>query len=267
MNIKKRIKNSIDLFTKLKKYLREDPTNYFQTKKALQVYLLQDSKNLNQDVVDQISPDELGDFTYKILDLLNNPNHPPGNSKEITERIDKIIMTLGDSINSIHSESITLFYSWQSDTTHKTNRNYINKVLEQIRKELEIELKITIILDKDTQNTPGSPDIISVILNKIEKCDIFIGDVTPITSANNKKIPNPNVMLELGYAWSKKGTDRILMILNESYSSPRELPFDLGFKRQIRYSYSKDQSPLPTEVLKAPLKSQIKSIILDILNT
>ncbi len=149
---------------------------------------------------------------------------------------------------------------------HKTNRNYINKVLEQIRKELEIELKFTIILDKDTQNTPGSPDIINVILNKIEKCDIFIGDVTPITSANNKKIPNPNVMLELGYAWSQKGTDRILMILNESYSSPRELPFDLGFKRQIRYSYSKTQSSFPTEVLKAPLKLQIKSIILEIIN-
>ncbi len=81
----------------MKKYLREDSTNYFETKKALQVYLLQDSKNLNQEVVDQISPDKLGDFTYKILDLLNNPNHPPGNSREITERIDKIIKTLSES--------------------------------------------------------------------------------------------------------------------------------------------------------------------------
>lgn len=266
MNINKRLKNSIDLLTNLKNYLKVGASSYFETKKALRTYLLKDNKYLNPEIVELVPPTELGGLEYKLLDLLNNPNHPPGNSIEVSERIDKIIQTLSVSKKATLTSDITIFYSWQSDTNHKTNRNYINKVLEQIRKELEAELKITITLDKDTKNISGSPDIINVIRKKIEKCDIFIGDVTPIISTDNKKIPNPNVMLELGYAWSQKGADRILMILNESYSSPRDLPFDLGFKRQIRYNYENTQIPLPIEALKGPLKSQIKSIILEIID-
>ncbi|TGM85585.1 hypothetical protein [Leptospira licerasiae] len=256
------IRNSISLFESLKNYLRIDANKYFQHLSAIREYLLQDNKNLSSEIISGINPFELGSFKQDVFSLLNNPNHPPGNSKLISEQIDRILEILRKIITVTNSDNIVVFYSWQSDLPHKYNRNFIDKALKKVCKEISVSTGRTINLDKDTLGVSGSPDIINEILKKIEKCSVFVADVTPVASLGNKKLTNPNVMLELGYAWKAKSSENILMILNEAYASTKELPFDLGFKRQIRYSYgSENAEPLKVDQLASSLKSQIRSII------
>lgn len=131
--------------------------------------------------------------------------------------------------------TITIFYSWQSDSPSKTNRWFIKDALESAVKQLMAEGHVEEAprVDHDTNDVHGDPDIFSTILQKIDNCDVFIADVTIVaTTPDGKNIPNPNVLLELGYAYKVAGSGRIIKIMNESYGDPSKgLPFDLAHKR------------------------------------
>ncbi len=127
---------------------------------------------------------------------------------------------------------LRIFYSWQATLPNRTNRSFIKTSIERALKELNKEFSLETSLDSDTTNVAGSPDIINTILEKIDNSDVFIADVSIV----NGSIPNPNVMFELGYAMKALGGGKIIMIFNEAYGSTRDLPFDLGFKRQMLYN-------------------------------
>jgi len=92
-------------------------------------------------------------------------------------------------------------------------------------------------IDQDTQGQSGTPAISETIYRKIEKCSVFLADVTlvgktdPKDGRRSKQLPNPNVLIELGYAAGKLGWDRIVLALNKHYGSPESLPFDLRNRR------------------------------------
>jgi hypothetical protein len=92
-------------------------------------------------------------------------------------------------------------------------------------------------LDQERKGIPGSPDLARVILEKIEQSAVFVADVTSvgITTTQNegtqpKKVINPNVAIELGYALHTLGDRAFLMVMNEHYGSRADLPFDLQSK-------------------------------------
>ncbi|MBL0439820.1 nucleotide-binding protein [Aeromonas caviae] len=110
-----------------------------------------------------------------------------------------------------------IFYSWQSDIPSRLNRNIIedalNRALKAIRRDETESLEP--VLDRDTSGVPGSPSISDTIFKKISSADIFVADVTIINkNSDNKKTPNPNVLIELGFAISQLGWDRIILIQN-----------------------------------------------------
>ena len=145
---------------------------------------------------------------------------------------------------------------------NKTNRGLIrdclDKAISEINKGLSIESRVT--LDSDTSNTPGSPDIINTILEKIDSSQIFVADVSLVNASQ----PNANVMFELGYAMKTLGDQNIIMVFNESHGATKDLPFDLGFKRQMIYSCSSSEEDMASvrRSLTSKLKSAI-SLILD----
>ena len=158
-----------------------------------------------------------------------------------------------------------IFYSWQSDIENKFNRNFIKDCLELAIKQLnqELEIEDALRLDHDTKDVEGSPDIANTILKKIEGSDIFIGDITFITKSKNEKhCPNPNVLIELGYALNSLGDNRVINIMNSSFGSPdKNLPFDLAHKRwPIVYSLSDDNYADKSSV-KSKLIASIKSAL------
>jgi len=157
-----------------------------------------------------------------------------------------------------------IFYSWQSDLANKANRSAIEKALKKSIKNLskdEIDLEIAI--DRDTQGMSGSPDIVNTIFNKISSSQIFIGDISIINSQSliDRKCPNPNVLLELGFAANLLSWDRIICVFNKNFGVPEDLPFDLKFRRLLVYDSSKEKDNIDN--LSLNLEKAIKSIIDD----
>jgi hypothetical protein len=160
----------------------------------------------------------------------------------------------------------TIFYSWQSDLPNSTNRGFIEDCLQRSLKEVRADedLKLDPCLDRDTSGVPGSPDIAATIFEKIKAADIFVGDVSFINQgAAGRPTPNPNVLVELGYAAGLLGWDRLICVFNKASGSISDLPFDIRPRRVRAYELVEGQEK--AEQRKA-LVSVLKSDITDILH-
>ncbi|HEX7929617.1 MAG TPA: hypothetical protein VF470_01730, partial [Sphingomicrobium sp.] len=122
--------------------------------------------------------------------------------------------------------------------------------------------EIALTIDSDTQGEPGTPPITDTVLKKIRACDIFLADMTFVAQTGEKLIPNPNVMGEYGYALHAKGTRRILLVMNEAYGSPDELPFDLHHLRHPEgYSIAEDVTDGPRRAARKELGRRLADYI------
>ncbi len=128
-----------------------------------------------------------------------------------------------------------VFYSWQSDTDSKYNRNYIRNLLDSFSKSYS---PCSIEISESVGNKPGSPNIADTIIAKIDKANIFVCDLTPIKELNGKQLPNPNVLFELGYAVCRLGWERIICVVNTVYGDIDKMPFDIRQNRISHYKYS-----------------------------
>ena len=138
--------------------------------------------------------------------------------------------------------SNTIFFSWQSDLSE--TRNVIQKALLKAIRNLnrDLSLEEALRLDEDTSGVAGWPEITSTILDKIERCEVFVADITPINGPqpDYRFTPNPNVLFELGYALATGlGRMRIICVVNTSYlpdGDLKELPFDVRGSRPLQFS-------------------------------
>ena len=173
----------------------------------------------------------------------------------------------------------TVFYAWQSDTSDKLNRNFIEgaikKAIKKVKAEsgtvpaaIDMKLEIAPALEPDVakqieepveespddfdilfqvgaRGEPGAPIIAEAILQRISDSGVFIADITPTTTVKTfdnrtKKVPNANVLIEVGAASrTGRGWDRILLVMNTARASVDELPFDLRH-RHCQASYKLD---------------------------
>ena len=140
----------------------------------------------------------------------------------------------------------TIFYSWQSDLDSRTNRNLIEDALKRAIKAIarDQDAGVEPVLDRDTANIIGTPDIAQSILAKIATADIFVADVSIIsTPQQGRPTPNPNVLVELGYAVAELGWENVVLVMNSVYGGPDQLPFDLRGRRTVVYEMRGDQAP------------------------
>jgi|ERR1051326_3078408 hypothetical protein len=132
-----------------------------------------------------------------------------------------------------------VFYSWQSDLPNATNRGFIQRALEVAAAAIVADETVAIepVVDRDTQGVPGSPDIATTIFAKIVAADVFVADVSIVSRpGNSRPSPNPNVLIELGYALRNLGFERVIFVFNEAFGRIDELPFDLRSRRITVYS-------------------------------
>ena len=108
-----------------------------------------------------------------------------------------------------------VFWSWQNDYSPDTCRHFIRSALKEAVQALASEMEIQEPeregpqLDHDTQGVPGWADINASILAKIAEAAVFVANITPIAQTKEgKALPNPNVLVELGYALGKNGFER-----------------------------------------------------------
>jgi hypothetical protein len=143
-----------------------------------------------------------------------------------------------------------IFYSWQSDLPNPTNRGFIQTALEAAAEKIKADDTVAVepVVDRDTKNVPGSPDIASTIFTKITGADIFVADVSIVVRAENMRpSPNPNVLIELGYAIKTLGHERIILVFNKSFGKIEELPFDLRTRRVLVYEMTEKEKDRATE--------------------
>lgn len=140
--------------------------------------------------------------------------------------------------NKIYS----IFYSWQSDIN--ASRTSIYKKLSEIKKEFKNKNKIEIIIDQATRDTEGSIPISDTLLEKICKADFFVCDISIIHKKGvmPRRTPNPNVLIELGYAVACLGWDRVIMFVGNK-DDIEDLPFDIKHRRIFKVD---DQSSTNT---------------------
>lgn len=122
-----------------------------------------------------------------------------------------------------------IFYSWQSDQpkTRAAIKSAITEAAEKFNSVSIIEA---------TSNRTGSPDIVDSLLEHIDEADLLVADLTPFYVFEKKdgavkKSPNPNVLIELGYASKTLGWDRIICVVD---GEPDDLPFDISKHRITR---------------------------------
>ncbi|CCD84565.1 protein of unknown function [Bradyrhizobium sp. ORS 285] len=165
-----------------------------------------------------------------------------------------------------------IFWSWQSDTPGRTGRHFVRAALDevvsilkqppQIEEPAEREARDALHVDQDRQGVSGSPDLARTIFSKIELAEVFIADVTLIGESiaiddevgSRKKVVNPNVAIEYGFAERAIGDQRILLVQNDYYGGRNSLPFDLRHKAgPIRFH-------LPPDASEAAIKSEKRNL-------
>lgn len=135
----------------------------------------------------------------------------------------------------------TIFYSWQSDDA--VTKNYLYKCLNRVVKNIKNDSIIDgdIVLDESTKNKMGAVDIPATIMEKIDKCDVFVADLSFIGEYNNRKLVNQNVIYELGYMIGKHTDNRVVMLFNTDSGKIKDLPFDISHRRVMPFSITKDE--------------------------
>ncbi len=170
---------------------------------------------------------------------------------------------------------LTLFYSWQLDRPAKTGRNLIERALQRaigiLREDIELDepIRDSLEVDRDTKGVAGTPPIVETIFNKIDAASIFVPDLTFAgLRVEGRPTPNPNVLIEYGWALKQHGHGRMVAVMNTAYGKPSSetLPFDMQHLRHpIQYDCADDADDATRSAAQASLAKALASAIRDIL--
>ena len=158
-----------------------------------------------------------------------------------------------------------VFYAWQSDRLERLNRHLIRFALNLAAKNISSDptVGVRVLIDSDTEGVLGHIPVTDTILKKIAACDAFVPDLTFIAVTDaGKLIPNPNVMLEYGYALRAKSHSVMIPVMNTAYGPPEELPFDMGHLRHpLLYSLPTTATKAERRAIRGTLQEELERIL------
>ena len=163
-----------------------------------------------------------------------------------------------------------IFYSWQSDTENRIGRGLIQWALDRAIRTVNADADVDpadreLRADRDTVNVPGMPPLADTIFGKIDRAVAFLSDLTHVaTRAKGQLSPNPNVLLEHGWALKSRGWGRMIGVMNTAMGHPDEhpLPFDLThFKRPILFHCPADATDEERHAARAGLQKDLESAL------
>lgn len=191
-----------------------------------------------------------------------------------------------------------IFYSWQSDLDPALTRNFIEEALDRAVRDLNRDETVSVeaVMDRDTAGVAGTPGISETIFQKINQCDVFVCDVSIVNASTDsiseasffqrilraiaevvlertfkyrrvkRPTPNPNVILELGYAAARIGWNRVILVQNTAYGDMGTLPFDLRGRRIVPFNLSTkesrpDERPKLREQLQTALRRALEGML------
>jgi hypothetical protein len=141
----------------------------------------------------------------------------------------------------------TIFFSWQSDTPPHIGSDFVEEALGlaalRLAEDAKIERAIRdegLMVDRDTQGVPGVPPIVDTIFDKIDAATIFVPDLTFVGKRMDRRpTPNPNVLVEYGWALKALRYARIVPVMNVAFGEPTAatMPFDMRHLRHPKCTY------------------------------
>ncbi|WP_419689430.1 hypothetical protein ACN22W_22245 [Burkholderia theae] len=165
----------------------------------------------------------------------------------------------------------TIFFSWQADRATRTGRNLLERALEAAigrlgdQADLEEADRNDLVLDRDTKDVPGFPPIAQTIFEKIDAAAVFVPDFTFVGDrSDGRPTPNPNVLIEYGWALKSLGYERIVPVMNTAFGEPsdRTLPFDLRHQRHpITYHCPDDADESTRKAVREKLSRELERAI------
>ena len=158
-----------------------------------------------------------------------------------------------------------VFYAWQSDRPERFNRYLIRFALNLAAKNISADptVGVRVRIDADTEGVHGHCPVTETILKKIAVCDAFVPDLTFVASTGaGKLIPNPNVMLEYGYALQARSFSVMIPVMNTAFGAAKELPFDMGHLRfLVRYDLPATAKNAERRAVRKALTEELETII------
>jgi hypothetical protein len=175
-----------------------------------------------------------------------------------------------------------IFWSWQSDTPGDIGRYLVRDAIKgaiavlrephDIEEPLEREARESLDIDHDRKNVSGTPDLARTIQEKIAGAAVFVGDVTLVgetlieKDGGKKKLINPNVAIEYGFALHALSDSRVLIVQNTHFGDREQLPFDLRHKAGpiqfiLRPHSSRDEIARVREQLKRNLLPALRGCL------
>jgi hypothetical protein len=158
----------------------------------------------------------------------------------------------------------TVFFSWQSDTPASTGAEFIQDALGlavALAEDTEIEKAIRnegLIVDRDTEGVSGVPPIVDTVFDKIGRATIFVPDLTFVGERRSgQPTPNPNVLVEYGYALRALPYTRIIPVMNVAYGepTPETMPFDMRHLRHPKCTYN-----LPEDATEPQTRNELRRL-------
>ena len=161
--------------------------------------------------------------------------------------------------------TLHLFFSWQveTDTQKQHNKTFIwdciNAAINTIQNKGELK-GVFIKAEEGVRDEPGTPDVIGVCEDRIDKCHIFVSDMTIaesyslleriaafLSKKKHRVGPNRNVNNEYGRARGKKESGQIITVMNTINGKLEEdnelFPIDIRkYRFPITFTLKRDEA-------------------------
>ncbi len=170
-----------------------------------------------------------------------------------------------------------IFFSWQSDTPTISGRNLVERALDRavgaigLDTEVEEAVREGLEVDRDTKGVSGSPPIVETIFKKIDAAAVFVADLTFAgRRPDGAPVPNPNVLIEYGWALRSLGHKRIVSVMNTAFGNPsdEEMPFDMRHLRHpIQYECPDGADEETRSRVRMELTKQLEGAIRSVINS
>ncbi|MDD5318701.1 MAG: hypothetical protein PHF79_02685 [Candidatus Pacebacteria bacterium] len=173
-----------------------------------------------------------------------------------------------------------IFFSWQSDTETRTGRNFIVDVLERacaaVSSGADLEEAVRELqVDSDTKGVAGRAPIVDTIFKKIDASKVYVADVTFVAKRiDGRPSPNPNVLIEYGWALKSKGYEKVITLMNTAYGEPSDetLPFNMKHilhpvTYHLEEGASAEEKASQRDILKKIMQKEIASCLGTIVET
>ena len=139
---------------------------------------------------------------------------------------------------------IVVFLIWQGD--YPTSRDKIESALRELVERMNKEKRASypVRIDEAVVVGDGAVRIDKNLLDRILRADVVVADVTPVYRAFGRLTPNPNVLLEVGYALASKKPQEVFLVEEKRNAAEipgdgnpaTQLPFDIVTVHRSRFS-------------------------------